>query len=535
MMLLKLYLFVGLDKNELNEDNQDMLEIQNPNKLAELTTVSVGFSLWSVCWALASFSKGAARLRNLERLVLTWLGVLAQLVWRLGTVSARVGALIAYASLYGGQGLIIVILLHWLLMLTWLMSSPHGLFNDNENLSIGRKTFLASLTSFIYVFAYVNLHETKHRQKMLLYYIVMFMENSLLIGIWTVNFNPSKIQPAIYRYPEPVLFILISLALFFGGLCFMGLYYRYFHVRRIRYEAGGRMNITNTVTTLTSNDNHDDKNYINNDDKKIQNNSIGMRKIKLNNNGIPGVFNCRFTNQTVVNLNRKKKKPTTFIPPPSSEQQHQNNITSNNIINKPWINCDTTKQTTPFWKRPLSIIDTNDIQTMENEQNHDIDLQVSSLNIDLIHEKLREKKQQQLRELRKIEEEIKEGKLVVPSASTSSFSSSLSATNQQPPPNTKLHNTPNGKLPEKTNVNNSGILTTPKITTITTWPPIKMHCLHPPISSSPYHPKNNNNNNPPNGWNGLIENEQSDAPEILLAPRCLPHHHSHWTSGYGYK
>lgn len=135
-------------------------------KLAELTAVSAGLSLWSVCWAVASFSKGAARLRNLERLVLTWLGVLAQLAWRLGTVSARVGALIAYASIYGGEWLLVVMGLHWLTMFTWLLLTPDGIFHAGEKLAVGRKTFIASLLAFVYVFSYVNLHETNHRQKM---------------------------------------------------------------------------------------------------------------------------------------------------------------------------------------------------------------------------------------------------------------------------------------------------------------------------------------------------------------------------------
>lgn len=167
MLLLQLYILFGAtDGGEIVAGKLKESESKNSNKLKELTLVSAGLSLWSVCWAVASFSKGAARLRNLERLVLTWLGVLAQLFWRLGTVSARVGALVAYASLYGGQWLLIVMALHWLSMLTWLLLTPDGLFHGGERLPLLRKTFLASLLAFVYIFAYVNLHETNHRQKM---------------------------------------------------------------------------------------------------------------------------------------------------------------------------------------------------------------------------------------------------------------------------------------------------------------------------------------------------------------------------------
>lgn len=65
----------------------------------DLNTVSAILSLFSVCWALASFSKNV-RVHNVHRLVLTWLGVIFQFFWRLGTVTSRVLSLTAYASVY---------------------------------------------------------------------------------------------------------------------------------------------------------------------------------------------------------------------------------------------------------------------------------------------------------------------------------------------------------------------------------------------------------------------------------------------------
>lgn len=253
MLLLQLYvLFGATDGSEIEAGKPKESEDKDGSKLEKLTIVSAGLSLWSVCWAVASFSKGAARLRNLERLVLTWLGVLAQLFWRLGTVSARVGALVAYASLYGGQWLLIVMALHWLSMLTWLLLTPDGLFHGGERLPLLRKTFLASLLAFVYIFAYVNLHETNHRQKMVssgkslkilhlkdnlryvnvmfcifqvIFYTVMFLENSLLIGVWIAGVNRADLLPH-QNHLRPVTLVLILLALFFGGMFFMGLYYR---------------------------------------------------------------------------------------------------------------------------------------------------------------------------------------------------------------------------------------------------------------------------------------------------------------------
>ncbi|XP_020291822.1 uncharacterized protein LOC109858715 [Pseudomyrmex gracilis] len=522
MLLLQLYVLLGAaEDGEIVTGKPKENESKDGSKLAKLTLVSAGLSLWSVCWAVASFSKGAARLRNLERLVLTWLGVLAQLFWRLGTVSARVGALVAYASLYGGQWLLIVMALHWLSMLTWLLLTPDGLFHGGERLPLLRKTFLASVLAFVYIFAYVNLHETNHRQKMVIFYTVMFLENGLLVGVWMAGVNRADLLPHQHHL-HPVTLVLVIIALFFGGMFFMGLYYRFFHVRRLRYEAGGRMTGSN-LTTLSNQDNVEEKQADYNEEKKVDI-GIGMRKMKLSNGGIPGVFNCRFANPTAVNPNRKKKKPTTFVPPPPPQSQTGSVMSSVTAVgdSKQWLNvANGSRQLIPFWKKPISSF--NIVQSnVSNEQKDETDMAVGgSLNVTLIREKLKEKKQQQLRELRAIQEEIKEGKLFPPpSASTSSFSSSPSASNQQPPPNTKLHTSPSSPLFTSTSIpeqTNGGALSS--------WPPVKMHCLLPPPPSSPYYP----NQHPSNLWRAAPQRERADTPEILLAPRCLSHQYSHWS------
>jgi hypothetical protein len=101
-------------------------------------------------------------------------------------------------------------------------------------------------------------------------------------------------------------------------------------------------------------DNAEEKQVNYNEEKKV-NISIGMRKVKLSNGGIPGVFNCRFANPTVVNPNRKKKKPTTFIPPPPPQSQTVMNSVTAMGESKQWLNMSNgSRQLIPFWKKPLS-------------------------------------------------------------------------------------------------------------------------------------------------------------------------------------
>lgn len=181
----------------------------------DLNVVSAMLSLFSVCWALASFSKNV-RLQNVHRLVLTWLGVIFQFLWRLGTVVSRVTALTVYASLYG-YWIFLVLVLHWVSMFLWLIS-PKNVFHG-ERITRVRKATLAALIAGVYVFAYVNLQQVKHRQKMVTFYVVMFLENCLLLCLWLVGVWPAR--PAGW-WAVP----LLVLGAFAFGMGFMVLYYR---------------------------------------------------------------------------------------------------------------------------------------------------------------------------------------------------------------------------------------------------------------------------------------------------------------------
>lgn len=62
----------------------------------------------------------------------------------------------------------------------------------------------------------------------------MALENALLMFVWGID-RGDVIRP------------LIALGLFCCGLVFMAIYYQFFHVRRLKYESGGRLsNATNS-------------------------------------------------------------------------------------------------------------------------------------------------------------------------------------------------------------------------------------------------------------------------------------------------
>ncbi|XP_063897573.1 uncharacterized protein LOC110379427 [Helicoverpa armigera] len=382
MLLLQLHI---LFKDASREPVSDLAVTPEPsidepseNKaFAELNVISASLSLFSVCWALASFSKNV-RLQNVHRLVLTWLGVIFQFLWRLGTISARICALTVYALVYE-YWVFLVIGLHWLSMFLWLIS-PKNVFHG-ERISRPRKAYLSALIAFVYVFAYVNLQELNHRQKMVTFYCVMCVENWLLVVAWWWSGRA--------RRPAPTA--AAAAAAFLAGLAFMLIYYRYFHVRRLGYMLGEHQQGTNSTNTSSQNK-----------DCKQSN--------QADNPTIPGVFNCRFSNPVSNSAGnaRKKKKPTSFVPPPAAPAA-------------------------AFWRRPLPAAHNHHGGSSENEGSS-VGSRVN------IQQKLQEKKQKQLAELRVIEEEIKQGKLAktTPVAAEEIYSS----LQRQPIPRAKTHAEP---------------------------------------------------------------------------------------------
>jgi peptidoglycan/LPS O-acetylase OafA/YrhL len=102
-------------------------------------------------------------------------------------------------------------------MFLWLIS-PKNAFHG-EQISRVKKLLLSGLVAFIYIFAYINLQEVNHKQKMMIFYIVMFLENLLLVSLWVVGIWPDR-SDDWYCIPMYVF------CTFLGGILLMVLYYK---------------------------------------------------------------------------------------------------------------------------------------------------------------------------------------------------------------------------------------------------------------------------------------------------------------------
>lgn len=171
---------------------------------------------------------------------------------------------------------------------------------------------------------------------------------------------------------------------------------RYFHVRRLGYEAGGRFPADITGKCSNNGGIESGSVFVTTDSQ------AALECSKYSSHAIPGVFNCRFSNPVGNGATkRKKKKPTTFIPQPILGLTANHANESDADAGSTGTGSNNGLMSVPFWRRPLPRSHTGG--SSENEGSAG-----SRVNI---HQKLQEKKQKQLAELKIIEEEIKQGKL----------------------------------------------------------------------------------------------------------------------------
>ena len=240
----------------------------------------------------------------------------------------------------------------------------------------------------------------------------------------------------------------------------MIMYYKFFHLRHLKHkflscdynhDETGVKSCNNMYQGISS------KNCANNISTKLPMSDMNVIT------GIPGVFNCRLNPA----LKRKKKKPTTFVPPPTSSLSVSNNSTftsinadinpSNyqqfgdlnaaksqtlNAVNNSSVNEDNVlsvyspsndsnincsymisgnkpRLLPPTVSSAISCNTNLNIPNMTKNVKYNRMISLVNINDQAsgpgsrvnIAQKLQEKKQHQLNQLRKIEKEIKQGKL----------------------------------------------------------------------------------------------------------------------------
>lgn len=235
----------------------------------------------------------------------------------------------------------------------------------------------------------------------------------------------------------------------------MIVYYQFFHIRHLKHTFLP-YNLDNNHQCPELNNRLQDDMYAGfkqgNDDVKapvkIQMNSLNHQNNCVLHN-IPGVFNCRLNPA----LKRKKKKPTSFVPPPAAFPLARPNLynqgkkvfSPNDLFDRNFTKSENTTSSDPNLTLKKSVVGYNISDTIkkitpelpkatqsnsssspvtsyttnmninncndQKESNTQSDYEGSASSKVNIQKKLYEKKQQQLNQLREIEEEIKQGKI----------------------------------------------------------------------------------------------------------------------------
>lgn len=343
---------------------QTYIACTSKGSVKEVNVISMALSLFNVCWALASFTKNI-RQHNVHRLVLTWIGVIFQFMWRLGTLTSRVLVLVLYSTVYT-YWVFLVVILHWVSMLLWIMSR-YAVFHE-EKLSHLEKVGLSIFMAYINIFCYVNLEEQSTKFKIFTFYSIMLVENILLVTLTLTR--ASQING--WDRNNIVIGVFSS---FFLGILFMLLYYRYFHVSRLSSILNSNIEPQEKPRKSKETDHH---------------------------NHTVTVFNCALNPA----LRKKKKMPSRSVPPPPSERVPPKGCSSNQS-NQTNQSNQFTFGPTPFWKEPLPLQERTEGDGLSYSR---------TTSVDDIRMKLQEKREKQLQELRKIEKDIASGRLKKPSA-----------------------------------------------------------------------------------------------------------------------
>jgi len=355
---------------------QTYIACMSPSSVEEINVISMALSLFNVCWALASFTKNI-RSHNVHRLVLTWIGVIFQFMWRLGTITSRVLVLVLYSTVFT-YWVFLVVVLHWITMMLWVLSRYATL--KSERLTPSYKVFLSVFVSYIHIFCYLNLEEQNTKLKIITFYTIMLVENILLIALWTLGLQET--QPGWEGTNRHRIYIAVF-ASFFIGIFFMIVYYKFFHVRKLSATLSYSPNDGDTMKT-----------------RKLHEHQPPHSHHASNSSAHHGptpavtVFNCALNPA----LRKKKKLASRSVPPPPPPP-----VPSTPSATAAPVPSGNTMASTPFWKEPLPL---------PEERTAGDGLSYSrTTSVDDIRQKLQEKRDKQLIELRRIEQDIVAGKV----------------------------------------------------------------------------------------------------------------------------
>ncbi|XP_016415675.1 XK-related protein 6-like [Sinocyclocheilus rhinocerous] len=153
------------------------------NRAETLQCVSAVASLLSLSWVLASYHKLLRDSRD-DQKSMSYRGAVVHLLWRFFTISSRALSFALFASvfhIYFG----IFVVLHWCAMAFWVI---HG--GTDFCMSKWEEVLFNIMVGIVYVFCWFNVKEGRTRYRMVVYYLLVLVENTILTALWYIYRDP---------------------------------------------------------------------------------------------------------------------------------------------------------------------------------------------------------------------------------------------------------------------------------------------------------------------------------------------------------
>ncbi|XP_068921514.1 XK-related protein 5 [Petaurus breviceps papuanus] len=159
-LLLQTYAFIAAD-----------LKDPVPGVSAVLSWSSLSLSLVSYARVMCLMKPG--------HLSMPWAALLCQLLWRLAMLGTRIITLVLFSQTYHCW-VLVVGGAHWLVMTFWLVAQQSDIIDS----TCGWRLFNL-LVGALYIFCYINFWDSPSRNRMTTFYMIMLMENIVLLLLAT--------------------------------------------------------------------------------------------------------------------------------------------------------------------------------------------------------------------------------------------------------------------------------------------------------------------------------------------------------------
>ncbi|XP_007946254.1 XK-related protein 5 [Orycteropus afer afer] len=140
--------------------------------------VSALFSWSSLSWALVSYARFMGFMKP-GHLSMPWAALFCQQLWRMGMLGTRILSLVLFYRAYH-VWVLVVGGAHWLVMTFWLVAQQSDIIDSTCHWRL-----FNLLVGAVYIFCYLNFWDSPSRNRMVTFYMIMLMENIILLLLAT--------------------------------------------------------------------------------------------------------------------------------------------------------------------------------------------------------------------------------------------------------------------------------------------------------------------------------------------------------------